>query len=125
LQSSRSQKVGESIHKEISELLIKGLKDPRVGFVTVTGVEVTPDLHLARVYFTVFGDDKQRKDSQKGLQSAVPFLRRELAKRLRMRYVPDLLFQFDASLEYGNRIESLIRDIHESDSHDERDPDDN
>jgi ribosome-binding factor A len=52
-------------------------------------------------------------------------LRRELAKRLRMRYVPDLLFQFDASLEYGNRIESLIRDIHESDSHDERDPDDN
>jgi ribosome-binding factor A len=105
--------------------LIKGLKDPRVGFVTVTGVEVTPDLHLARVYFTVFGDDKQRKDSQKGLQSAVPFLRRELAKRLRMRYVPDLLFQFDASLEYGNRIESLIRDIHESDSHDERDPDDN
>ncbi len=105
--------------------MIKGLKDPRVGFVTVTGVEVTPDLHLARVYFTVFGDDKQRKDSQKGLQSAVPFLRRELAKRLRMRYVPDLLFQFDASLEYGNRIESLIRDIHESDSHDERDPDDN
>jgi len=105
--------------------LIKGLKDPRVGFVTVTAVEVTPDLHLARVFFTVFGDDKQRKDSQQGLQSAVPFLRRELARRLRMRYMPDLLFQFDASLEYGNRIESLIRDIHESDSHDERDPNDN
>lgn len=105
--------------------MIKGLKDPRVGFVTVTAVEVTPDLHLARVFFTVFGDDKQRKDSQKGLQSAVPFLRRELARRLQMRYMPDLLFQFDASLEYGNRIESLIRDIHESDSHDERDPNDN
>lgn len=100
-------------------MLLKGLKDPRVGFVTITAVEVTPDMHLARVYYTVYGDDKQRAETGKGLKSAVPFLRRELGKRLRMRYVPDLIFEFDKSLEYGNRIDSLLREMNkEQDSND-------
>jgi ribosome-binding factor A len=118
LEYQRAQRVGELIHKEISALLIKGLKDPRIGFVTITAVDVTPDLHLARVYFTTMGDAPSRKSTEQGLQSAVPYLRRELGKRLRMRYVPDLLFQFDSSLEYGNRIESLLREIHQGEDHD-------
>jgi len=111
----RPHRVGEAIHKEVSALLVKGLKDPRIGFVTINAVEVTPDLHLARVYFTVMGDEQARRDSAAGLKSSVPFLRRELGKRLRMRYVPDLLFVYDTSIDYGNRIENLIRQIHEDD----------
>lgn len=112
LEFQRAHRVGEQIQKEISALLVKGIKDPRVGFVTITAVEVTPDLHLARVYFTVMGDEAARKNSEMGLKHTVPFLRRELGRHLRMRYVPDLLFVFDSSLEYGNRIETLLRDLH-------------
>lgn len=101
------------MQKEISALLLKGLKDPRVGFVTITGVSVTPDMHLARVHYTVYGDETQRAETQKGLKSAVPFIRRELSRRLRLRYVPELIFEFDKALEYGNRIDSLLRQLNE------------
>ncbi|BCR04829.1 ribosome-binding factor A [Desulfuromonas versatilis] len=117
----RSHRVGEQIHKEISALLVRGLKDPRIGFVTITAVEVTPDLHLARVYYSVLGDDKSRAATQKGLESSIPYIRREIGKHLRMKYTPDLMFKFDTSLEYGNRIESLLRDIHEKSSDDQGD----
>lgn len=99
-------------------MLVKGLKDPRIGFVTVTAVEMTPDLHLAKVFFTVMGDEQARRDSAAGLKSSAPFLRREIGKHLHMRYVPDLLFVYDASIDYGNRIESLIKQIHRDDSGD-------
>ena len=121
MEFKRSHRVGEQIHKEISALLVKGLKDPRIGFVTITAVEVTPDMHLARVYFTVMGDEKARRNTEKGLQSSVPFLRRELGRRLGMRYVPDILFCFDSSLEYGNRIETLLKEIHAEESDDRGD----
>ncbi|MGE4545723.1 MAG: 30S ribosome-binding factor RbfA [Pedobacter sp.] len=109
----RPHRVGEQLQKEISALLLKGLKDPRVGFVTITGVSVTPDMHLARVYYTVYGDETQRVDTQRGLKSAEPFIRRELSRRLRLRYVPELIFEFDKALEYGNRIDSLLRQLNE------------
>ena len=111
MESQRAHRVGEQIQKEVSALLVKGLKDPRVGFVTITGVEVTPDLHLARIYYTVLGDEKMRRETAEGLCSSIPYLRRELGRSLRMRYTPDLLFEYDASLEYGNRIENLIKEI--------------
>lgn len=116
--SQRAQRVGESIQQEISALLLRGLKDPRIGFVTITGVEVTPDLHLARVYYTVIGDDAARRNSGDGLKSSIPFIRHQLGKQLRMKYVPDLIFEYDASIDYGNRIESLLRDIHTAESDD-------
>jgi len=125
LEFSRANRVAESIHKEVSSLLLKGLKDPRIGFVTITAVDVTPDLHLARVYFSVMGDEEARKNTQKGLSSSIPYIRRELGRRLRMRYVPDILFQYDSSLEYGNRIESLIREIHSDTTDDQGDTEDN
>jgi ribosome-binding factor A len=124
LEFQRSHRVAEAIHKEISALLVKGLKDPRIGFVTITAVEVTPDLHLARVYFTTMGEEKTRRETEKGLKSSVSYLRRELGRRLRMRYVPDLLFQYDASLEYGNRIDSLLRDLHTGSDDDAGTPED-
>jgi len=111
LEFQRSHRIGEQIHKEISALLIKGLKDPRIGFATITAVEMTPDMRLARVFFTVMGSEKERQETIKGLNSSVPFLRRELGKRLRLRYVPELTFQYDASLEYGNRIDRLLNEI--------------
>lgn len=111
MEYQRSHRVGDLIQKEISSLLHKGLKDPRLGFVTITAVEVSSDLRYARVFFTVFGDEKARKDTETGLTSSIPFMRRELGKRLRMRYVPELVFKFDESLAYGSKIESLLREI--------------
>lgn len=125
MEYTRSTRVAEAIHKEVSALLLKGLKDPRIGFVTITAVDVTPDMHLARVYFTVMGDEEARKSSQKGLASSVPFIRRELGRRLRMRYVPDIIFQYDSSMEYGSRIESLIREIHSEATDDQGDTEEN
>lgn len=115
MEFQRSHRVGDQIQKEISALLVKGLKDPRIGFVTITAVEVTPDLHLARVFFTVMGDEKARRESESGLKSSVPFIRRELGKRLRMRYTPDLLFQYDTSVDYGTRIDNLLQEIQTDD----------
>lgn len=115
MEFQRSHRVGDQIQKEISALLVKGLKDPRIGFVTITAVEVTPDLHLARVFFTVMGDEKARRESTSGLKSSVPFIRRELGKRLRMRYTPDLLFQYDTSVDYGTRIDNLLQEIQTDD----------
>jgi ribosome-binding factor A len=107
----RSEKVAEAIHELISELLIKGLKDPRIGFVTITGVKVTNDLHLATVFFTVIGSEEEKKATGLGLRSARGFIRKEMGKSLRMRYVPELIFQYDESVEYGIRIETLLKEI--------------
>jgi ribosome-binding factor A len=111
----RSEKVAEAIHEEVSRLLIKGVKDPRVGFVTITGVKVTDDLHLATVYFSIIGTEAERKDAEAGLNSARGYLRREVGKVLRMRYIPDILFKYDESVVYGSHIESILKQIHETD----------
>jgi ribosome-binding factor A len=111
----RSEKVAEAIHELVSELLIKGLKDPRIGFVTITGVKVTNDLHQATVYFTVIGSDEEKKATELGLQSARGFIRKEMGKNLHMRYVPDLIFRYDESVEYGSRIETLLKEIDATD----------
>jgi len=107
----RAEKVAEAIHEIVSALLIKGVKDPRIGFTTITGVKLSEDLHLATIYFTVVGDEEEKRAAAEGLNSARGFLRRELSKNLRMRYVTDLLFRYDASLDYGRRIDNLLDQI--------------
>ena len=107
----RSEKVAEAIHEMVSELLVKGLKDPRIGFVTITGVKVTDDLHLATVYYTVIGSEEERNSTDKGLNSARSYIRKDMGRNLRMRYVPDIIFKYDESVEYGSRIESLLKEI--------------
>jgi ribosome-binding factor A len=107
----RSDKIAEALHELISGLLVKGVKDPRIGFTTITAVKVTDDLHLATVFFTVIGDDAEKKNSEQGLNSARGFIRKEMAKTLRMRYVPDIIFKYDDSVDYGRRIDSLLDEI--------------
>lgn len=107
----RSDKVAETIHTTISTILMRGLNDPRIGFVTITGVEVTDDLHLARIFFTVIGDEAARKSTEAGLKSATGHIRHELGKVLKMRYTPDILFKYDHSQEYGQRIDDLLREV--------------
>lgn len=111
----RSEKVAEAIHEEISRMLIKGVKDPRIGFVTITGVKVTDDLHLATIFFTANGDEQAKKDTEAGLNSARGYMRREMGKALKMRYIPDIIFRNDESIEYGSKIESILKQIHETD----------
>jgi ribosome-binding factor A len=121
----RAQKVAEAIQKEISSLIIKGLKDPRVGFITITAVDVTSDLSLAKVFFTVIGDDKARKDSAAGLKSAIPYIRREIGKQLRLRVVPEVVFHYDTSIDYGHHIEALLKGIQEKEEDGRGDSQDN
>ncbi|MFD3268789.1 30S ribosome-binding factor RbfA [Paenibacillus dendritiformis] len=107
----RSGRVGEQMKKELSQLIQLELKDPRIGFVTVTGVDVTNDLSLARVYLSVMGTEEEKEDTIKALEKASGFLRSEIGKRIRLRHTPELSFKIDASIEYGSRIEKLLGDI--------------
>lgn len=107
----RVGRVSEQIKKELSQIIQMELKDPRIGFITVTGVETTSDLSQARIYLSVLGSNEQKEATLKALASATGFLRSELGKRMKLRHTPELLFKFDSSIEYGSRIESLLDDI--------------
>jgi ribosome-binding factor A len=87
--------------------------DPGVGFVTLTRVKVSPDLQLARVYYTTMGDDKARRETARALERVTPFLRRQIASRIRLRRVPELRFEFDRSVEHQERIERILLDLEE------------
>ncbi|WP_018757889.1 30S ribosome-binding factor RbfA [Paenibacillus terrigena] len=107
----RVGRVGEQLKKELSQMIQSELKDPRIGFVTVTGVEVTNDLSQATVYLSVLGDDEQKSNTLKALAKANGYLRSELGKRVRLRHTPVLIFKFDSSIEYGSRIEKILGEI--------------
>lgn len=111
MNKTRMSRVSEEIKKELSILLQREMKDPRIGFVTVTGVEVTSDLQQAKIYVSIFGSAEQRQASLAGLQKAKGFLRTEIGRRIKLRHVPDLLFKMDESIDYGNKIETILRDI--------------
>jgi ribosome-binding factor A len=111
----RSEKVGDLIRKEISQILVGELKDPRIGFVTITKVAVSDDLRVAKIYYSVFGDEQQKEESYQGLESAKGYIKRELGRRVRLKYMPEINFLFDDSLEYGEHIEELLRGIIHSD----------
>ncbi|MFS0727886.1 30S ribosome-binding factor RbfA [Paenibacillus sp. 1P07SE] len=109
----RVERVGEQIKKELSQLIQSELKDPRIGFITVTGVEVTGDLSQARVYLSVLGNEEQKEETLKALARGKGFLRSELGKRIRFRHTPDLIFKFDSSIEYGSRIEAMLDQLNQ------------
>ena len=104
----RSRRIAEQVQRELSDVIRLELKDPRVGMITITDVEVTPDHGLARVYFTLLGDESKIDETTRGLQHAAGFLRSQLAMRFEMRSVPQLHFVYDASVERGVRLSSLI-----------------
>ncbi|MGE6258794.1 30S ribosome-binding factor RbfA [Heyndrickxia sporothermodurans] len=109
--SLRANRVGEQMKKELSEIIGRKIKDPRIGFVTVTDVQVTGDLQQAIVYITVLGDDKQKEGTLNALEKAKGFIRSEVGHRIRLRKTPELAFAIDESIDYGNRIETLIKEI--------------
>jgi ribosome-binding factor A len=116
-QGHRPDRVGDQIRQELSELLSRGeVHDPGIGFITLTRVQVTPDLQLARVFYTTMGDEKERKETARALQRATPFFRRQVGGRLQLRRVPELEFRFDESVAHQDRIEQIIRDLHEEDA---------
>lgn len=115
----RSDKIAEALHELISGLLIKGVKDPRIGFATITAVKVTDDLRYATIYFTVIGEESEKKDTEVGLNSAKGFIRKEVAKVLRLRFVPEIIFKYDESVEYGRHIDNLLNEVVAMTTHDD------
>jgi ribosome-binding factor A len=113
-QGHRPDRVGEQIREELSALLSRGaVHDPGIGFITLTRVTVSPDLQMARVFYTTMGDAKARTETAKALDRATPFLRRHIGKVIRLRRVPELDFRFDESVVNQDRIEQILRDLHE------------
>jgi ribosome-binding factor A len=110
-QGSRPDRVGEEIRQELALLLAREVHDPGIGFVTVTRVKVSPDLQLARAYYTQLGDDKAKQATRQALERATPFLRRQIGARIRLRRVPELRFEFDDSVERQDRIEKILLDL--------------
>ena len=108
----RTSRLAGQIRAEASEVLAREVHDPGIGFVTLTRVQVTPDLQLARLYYTTLGDPAARRATERALERATPFLRRQLGQRLRLRRVPDVQFLFDQSIAHQARVEEILREIH-------------
>ena len=106
--SHRPRSVGKLIQSELSDILRTEVKDPRLGFVTVTAVNMTRDLRTAKVFISVMGDDGERAATLEGLNRAMSFIRRLIGQRVRLRHVPELLFEYDDTMERGARIDALL-----------------
>ena len=116
---NRADRVADLLKAEISQMLCTEVKDPHIGFITITDVEVSRDLQLAKVFYTILGDERQLSESSDALQRVLPFIKRQLGKRLRMRFIPDILFRYDHSLDYGTKIDTILdqlKNTHELDT---------
>jgi ribosome-binding factor A len=111
-QGSRPDRVADQIRSELALLLSREVHDPGIGFVTLTRVHLSPDLQLARVHYTVLGDEKARTNSAKALGRATPFLRRQIGSRLRLKRTPELQFLYDNSIAGQDRIEQILNELH-------------
>jgi len=118
----RSERVSDLIKAELSDILHKEIRDPVIGPITVTGVKMSNDLRSARIYFVRLGSDLNSGEAEQHLQKAAGFLKRELGKRITLRYMPDLVFVYDKSFEYGSRIDKLLSQIRK-DGDKDADPD--
>lgn len=112
----RTDRVAEALQELVADLLLRQIKDPRIGLVTITGVKVTPDLRHARIFFSRLGDDAQRAQSLKGLTSAAGFVRSQVARKLSLRVAPEIVFEFDPGLEQAERVARLLKDALPRDS---------
>ena len=106
----RSARVSDQMHHEIADIFARKLKDPRVGFVTVTGVDLSNDLRNAKIFVSIYSGDKE--ETLKGIKSASAFIRSELARRMRMKFVPELLFRVDESAERGAHLMEMLESLH-------------
>jgi len=122
-QGSRPERVADQIRGELATLLALEVHDPGIGFITLTRVQITADLQLARVYYTALGDDKARAASAQALERATPLLRRQIGSRLRLRRTPELKFVYDPSIAGQDRIEQLLKELRTPASDDQDDHD--
>ena len=115
---SRPERVAEQIKREVSMILREKVSDPRIGFVSLTTVELTPDLKNAKIFVSVLGDENARNETLEGLRSATHFIRGELGEALKLRFVPEINFVYDKSLERGSRVLTIMnrleREAHEA-----------
>jgi ribosome-binding factor A len=117
----RADRVADLIKQELSSILRREVGDPRIAHITVTDVKLTDDLRSARIYFVELGKDRLSADVENGLSKAKGFLKRELGKRLQLRYIPELAFFYDPSFEYGSRIERLLKEVRKDETDDPTD----
>jgi len=110
-EGKRSEKIADLIRKEVSQMLMKTVKDPRIGFVTITKVSVKEDFRLAKIYFSVAGTPEERERTINGLNSAKGYIRKELGRRISLRYTPEIIFQFDPSIEYAIHIGEVFQQL--------------
>jgi ribosome-binding factor A len=108
---ARQDKVSEAIKQEISNIIQTELKDPRIGFITVTSVEITHDLRYAKVFFSVLGKEEEHEKTKEALDSALGFIRRLIAQRIRLRFAPEISFREDRSAEYSIEIQEALDEI--------------
>lgn len=112
----RVEKVQEAIQHELSSMLLLDVKDPRIKFVTVTGVELTDDMSYATIYVSLYGKEEEQADAWKALNKALGYMRSEIAKRIRLRFAPQLILKKDTSMEYSAHIETLLNKIKAEDA---------
>ena len=124
MSQTRVEKVQELMKQEVSEIVLRELKDPRIGFVTVTEVKCTADLREAKIYVSVMGSDDQVKNTLAGLKSSMGFIRREIGRRIRLRFTPEISLALDKSLDYSAHIQELLLKVEmESMKHKEKEGD--
>ena len=116
MSASRTERLGEQIKVEASQVLAREVHDPGVGFVTLTRVRVSPDLQVAHIYYTALGDAAALGATAKALARVTPFVRRQLAQRLGLRRMPEITFVFDKSIAHQARVEELLQEIHANDA---------
>jgi len=110
----RAIRVGELLKEEISQIVLREMKDPRIGFVSVTDVEVSGDLRHAKVFISVYGSDKEKEETLEGLQQAQGFVRKLVGERVKIHHTPEIIFRYDDSIENGVHISEVIKGLKES-----------
>ena len=108
---SRTEKVAQQLKREISKILLTEVRDPRIGFLTVTNVKVSPDLRIARVYYTILGDDKLIHSAQEGLESASGYIRKLVAHRMKIKFIPEIKFYFDQELTRRLKVDKILDEL--------------
>ncbi|HOA63874.1 MAG: 30S ribosome-binding factor RbfA [Acholeplasmataceae bacterium] len=109
--SVKNERLAKTIEREISNILLFKTKDQRLKYITITGVRLNNDFSIATVYYTVIGDEEQKKSTAKNLEDAKGFIKTLLGETLEIRKVPELIFKYDESIEYGNRIEEILKNL--------------
>ena len=108
---NRPERVGQMVQQLLGEIFARGMRDPRIGLVTITGVKMSPDLRVAKVFYSMIGTEEQRAATKEGLDAAKAFVRREVTSRVKLRVSPEVHFAFDGSLEEGDKIERLLKQV--------------